>query len=72
VAKEGAVNTPEAIRNLGLMFVIGPSAFALIGAGCFVGWRLGPQRHAEIRAELDRRDAEALASAGLAAEARTA
>jgi Na+/melibiose symporter-like transporter len=57
VAKEGAKNTPEAISALGLIFVSGPIVFVLIGGACVLGWKMTAERHAEVRAELDRLDA---------------
>lgn len=56
-AKAGAVNTPEAIRGLELAYLIGPVFFVMIGGACFFGYKLTAQRHGEIRAELERRDA---------------
>lgn len=57
--KLGHANSPEAIRDLGLVFVGGPIFFVMSGALFMVGWRLTAARHAEIRAALDARDAEA-------------
>lgn len=57
VAKEGAVNTPEAIGNLELAYLVGPIVFVMLGGLCMIGYRLGEARHAEIRRELDERDA---------------
>ena len=56
-AEEGAVNTPAAIRNLELVYIIGPVACVMIGGLCMVGYKLGAERHAEIRRQLDERDA---------------
>jgi Na+/melibiose symporter-like transporter len=56
-AKEGAVNTPEAIRGLELVYIIGPIFFVMVAGACFVGYRLTADRHAEIRRKLDERDA---------------
>ena len=56
-AKEGAVNTPEAIHGLELVYLIGPVVFVMIGAACFLGYKLDHKRHGEIRAALDARDA---------------
>jgi Na+/melibiose symporter-like transporter len=56
-AKAGAVNTPEAIRGLELAYLIGPVVFVMLGGACFFGYKLTAQRHGEIRAELERRDA---------------
>ena len=56
-ARAGAVNTPEAVRSLELVYIVGPIFFVMLAGACFIGYRLTPQRHAEIRAELARRDA---------------
>jgi Na+/melibiose symporter-like transporter len=56
-AREGAVNTPEAIRGLELAYIIGPIVFVMIAGGCFLGYRLSASRHAEIRDKLAERDA---------------
>lgn len=69
VAKEGAVNTSGAIRGLELVYIIGPIAFVMIAGGCFLGYRLTAERHADIRRRLDERDA--LAASDAAAEALT-
>jgi Na+/melibiose symporter-like transporter len=57
-AREGAVNTPEAIRGLELVYIIGPIVFVMIAGACFFGYRLTADRHAEIRRKLDERDAQ--------------
>jgi GPH family glycoside/pentoside/hexuronide:cation symporter len=57
VAKEGAHNTPEAIRALEWIFITGPLVFVMLGGLCVWGWKLDAKRHADIRAELDARDA---------------
>jgi Na+/melibiose symporter-like transporter len=54
---EGAVNTPQAIHNLDLTFLIGPIVFVMLGGLCVLGWRLDARRHGEIRAALEERDA---------------
>ncbi len=56
-ATQGAVNTPEAVRGLELAFLIGPIFFVAVGGLCFIGYKLGEERHGEIRRELDERDA---------------
>jgi Na+/melibiose symporter-like transporter len=56
-ARAGAVNTPEAINALQLVYVVGPIFFVMIAGACFIGYRLTPGRHAEIRRQLDERDA---------------
>lgn len=63
--KPGAHNTAEAIRGLGLTFALGPIFFVLLGGACVLGWKLTAARHAEIRAELDLRDAEMAATLAL-------
>jgi Na+/melibiose symporter-like transporter len=64
-AKAGAVNTPEAIRGLELAFLIGPIFFLMLGGACFIGYRLSAARHAEIRSELEARDAASDEAAAL-------
>lgn len=56
-AKEGAHNTAEAIQGLQLAYVIGPIVFVMLGGACFIGYRLTAARHAEIRRQLEARDA---------------
>ncbi len=55
--KAGAANTPDAIHGLELVFLIGPVVFVMLGGGCYIGYKLDAKRHAEIRAELEARDA---------------
>lgn len=57
LARPGAVNTPDAVRGLELAYIVGPIVFVMIAGACFVGYRLSPDRHAEIRRKLDERDA---------------
>jgi len=54
---DGAVNTPAAIHNLDLSFLLGPIVFVMLGGACVIGWRLDQTRHDEIRTKLDARDA---------------
>jgi glycoside/pentoside/hexuronide:cation symporter, GPH family len=56
-AKEGAHNTPAAIHNLELVYLIGPITFVMLGGACYIGYKLDHKRHAEIRAQLDEREA---------------
>jgi GPH family glycoside/pentoside/hexuronide:cation symporter len=63
-AREGAVNTPDAIRGLELVFIIGPIVFVMIAGSCFFGYRLTAERHADIRRELEAQDAIADEAAG--------
>src|SRR4029453_1984482 len=57
--KEGSQNSPEAISALGLIFAAGPIFFVLVGGACVLGWKMTAERHAEVRAELEARDAAA-------------
>ena len=57
IAREGAVNTPEAIHGLELIYIVGPIVFVMIAGACFIGYRLTADRHSEIRDQLDARDA---------------
>ncbi|WP_421933862.1 MFS transporter [Phenylobacterium sp.] len=57
-AAEGAVNTPSAIRSLEWAYIAGPIIFVMLGGACVVGWRLDADRHAQIRRDLDDRDAQ--------------
>lgn len=63
--KLGAGNTPEAIQLLMLVFVIGPVAFVSIGALSLLGYGLTAERAAEVRRQLDAREAALLAAAGV-------
>ena len=61
--KEGAVNTPGAILGLDLVYLITPVVFVMIGAICYIGYKLDHRRHSEIRIKLEDRDALEAASA---------
>jgi len=54
---EHAVNGAAQIRGLELAYAIGPIVFVMLGGACFVGYKLSAERHAEIRRQLDARDA---------------
>ncbi len=56
-AREGAANGPSQIQGLELAYIIGPIVFVMLAGGCFLGYRLTAARHAEIRAQLDAREA---------------
>ena len=58
-AVEGAKNTPAAIHGLEMCYVFAPVVFVLVGGACLIGYKLDAKRHAEIRAQLDLRDAGA-------------
>lgn len=55
--KPGAANGVEQIHSLELIFIIGPIAFAMLGGASFLGYKLTAERHADIRRQLDERDA---------------
>jgi GPH family glycoside/pentoside/hexuronide:cation symporter len=54
---EHAVNGPVQIRGLELAYAIGPIVFVMLGGACFLGYKLTAEKHAEIRRQLDERDA---------------
>ena len=56
-AAEGARNTAQAIHNLELVFLVGPVVFVMLGGACMIGYGLDAIRHADIRRQLDARDA---------------
>ncbi|MBA4011238.1 MAG: MFS transporter [Phenylobacterium sp.] len=76
-AAEGATNTPAAIRGLELCYVFAPIILVFFGGAAFIGWKLDAKRHAEVRRQLDERDAlnaeadllDAVSGVGLATEA---
>lgn len=56
--RPGAVNTPEAMNALIWTYAALPVVAVALGGLVMLTYRLDRQRHAEIRAELDKRDAE--------------
>jgi Na+/melibiose symporter-like transporter len=54
---EHAVNGAVQIRGLELAYIIGPVVFVMLGGACFLGYKLSAERHADIRRQLDARDA---------------
>jgi glycoside/pentoside/hexuronide:cation symporter, GPH family len=56
-AKPHAVNGPAQIHGLELTFIIGPITFAMLGGAAFLGYKLTADKHADIRRQLDERDA---------------
>ncbi|HEY0436179.1 MAG TPA: MFS transporter [Phenylobacterium sp.] len=56
-AKAHAVNGPDQIHGLDLVFIIGPIAFVMLGGAAFLGYKLSAETHADIRRQLDERDA---------------
>ena len=57
VPKLGAHNTPAALNGLSGVFMAGPIVFVMAAAACMLGWRMTATRHAQVRAQLDARDA---------------
>jgi Na+/melibiose symporter-like transporter len=55
--KPGVANGPDQIHGLELIFIIGPIAFVMLGGAAFFGYKLTADRHADIRRQLDERDA---------------
>lgn len=55
--KEGTVNTVAAIHGLELIYLVGPVLFVMLGGACFLGYKLDGAQHAEIRRQLQERDA---------------
>jgi len=71
VAGEHAVNTPEAVRHLEIVYLAGPIFFVTLGAACLIGYHLDDATHSDIRRQLDHRDAlysEAAVLEGMNAE----
>ena len=62
-AKIGSANSAEAVRGLEIMFVSGPIFFVLVGGACLIGYSLSAERAAEVRRELEARDAALAESA---------
>ena len=60
----GVHNTALAIDDLQLCFILGPIFFVALGGACCIGWKLDADRHAQIRTELEARDA-GLVDAGI-------
>jgi GPH family glycoside/pentoside/hexuronide:cation symporter len=63
---QGAANTPRAVFGMELVYLIGPIVFVALGGACYIGYKLNHERHAEIRAALDARDAQAAQPAAAA------
>jgi Na+/melibiose symporter-like transporter len=53
VAREGAVNTPEAMWGLQACYLAPPVICVLIGGLAMWGYRLDERRHADVRLALD-------------------
>lgn len=61
----GRENSAEAIQALMLCFLVGPVVFVMLGAACLIGYRLTAERAAEVRRQLEERDALFDPAAGL-------
>jgi len=55
--KLGQANSPEAIDGLLIAFLSGPVVFVMLGAATLIGYRLTAERAAEVRRQLEDRDA---------------
>ncbi|WP_374653883.1 MFS transporter [Phenylobacterium sp.] len=55
--KPGAINTPESLLALKLVFALGPAVAHLASAWLISGFSLDETRHADIRSQLEQRDA---------------
>jgi len=62
-AKETAVNTPQAIHGLEMCYLFAPIILVAVGGLLLIGYKLTPQRHAQIRADLEALEAASLAGA---------
>ena len=40
-----------------MVYLVGPVTFVMLGGACYIGYKLDSTRHAQIRAELEARDA---------------
>jgi len=59
--EEGSHNTPAAIHGMTLVYLVGPIVFVMLGAACYIGYKLDARRHGEIRERLEARDAQTAA-----------
>lgn len=62
-AKETAVNTPSAIHGLEMCYLFAPVILVAVGGLLLIAYKLTPQRHAQIRAELEALEAVSVAGA---------
>jgi glycoside/pentoside/hexuronide:cation symporter, GPH family len=58
VPELGVRNTPVAIEGLQWCFLLGPIFWVAVGGLSCIGWKLDAKRHADIRTELEARDAQ--------------
>jgi Na+/melibiose symporter-like transporter len=52
-----AANGAAQIHGLELTFIVGPILFVMLGGAAFLGYKLTADKHADIRRQLDERDA---------------
>jgi len=57
------VNTPAAIHGLEMCYLFAPIILVAAGGLLLIGYKLTPQRHAQIRADLAALEAASLAGA---------
>ncbi|THD79199.1 MAG: MFS transporter [Phenylobacterium sp.] len=55
--KAHALNGAAQVHGLELTFIIGPIFFVMLGGASFLGYKLSADKHADIRRQLDERDA---------------
>jgi glycoside/pentoside/hexuronide:cation symporter, GPH family len=67
---QGVFNTPAAIHSMQLIYVVVPILSVIAGGTFFIGWRLDAARHAEVRSQIERRDADFLPAAKRRIDAR--
>ncbi len=65
---EGAANSASALHGLRLVYLIGPTSFVMLGAVCYIGYKLDDTAHGKIREALAIRDATAAGHQAQAAE----
>jgi Na+/melibiose symporter-like transporter len=61
--KPHAANGAAQIHGLELTFIVGPILFVMLGGLSFLGYKLSAEKHADIRRELEARDAAVYAEA---------
>jgi Na+/melibiose symporter-like transporter len=54
---EGATNSASALEGLRYVYLLGPVFFVMLGAACYLGYKLDDKAHGKIREQLEARDA---------------
>jgi Na+/melibiose symporter-like transporter len=54
---EGATNSASALEGLRYVYLLGPVFFVMLGAACYIGYKLDDKAHSRIREQLEARDA---------------